>query len=95
MFPAPVKLIPFGGGGGCDTNPYKASIMEREVATRDADDIQSGRRLTPLDPGVLLCLINSSFTALLSHRAQQTWLKEKKDFRLWTDATRRENIQRV
>ena len=48
--------------GGCDTNPYKASIIERKVAATDADDIQKVRHLAALAHGVLPRLVNSSFT---------------------------------
>lgn len=56
--------------GGCDTNPYKASIMERKVAATDADDIQEVRHLAAQAPGVLPRLVNNSFTELCCHGVQ-------------------------
>ena len=52
---------------GCDTNPYKASIIEMKVDAADADDIQRVSHLTPPDPGILPSFINNSFTEGCCH----------------------------
>lgn len=63
---------------GCDTNPYKASIMERKVATSDVDDIQKVRHLTVQDSGVLSSPHQQLIQRVsLSWIVQQTWLKMK------------------
>lgn len=53
--------------GGCNANPYKASIKDRKVVATDADDIQKVRHLAAQDPGVLPHLVNSPFTEFRCH----------------------------
>lgn len=59
--------LPGSGLGGCDTNPYKASIMEKQSGSNWCWWHAEGQSCCCTAPGVLPRLVDSSFTQRCCH----------------------------